>query len=555
MTPLQKARAHYQPRLPHALSDLHRLSLREEGGATTAVDQAEQLRSLFPHLFGQPKLVVSQGERAALRPLRIGVVLSGGQAAGGHNVIAGLHDALLALHPESHLVGFLGGPSGIVENRSIEITDRILCDYRNQGGFDMIGSGRTKIETPDQLAASLKTLKSLHLHGLVIIGGDDSNTNAAVLGEYLLAHGEQIAVVGVPKTIDGDLKSEEIEISFGHDTACKIYSELIGNLMRDALSAKKYTHFVKLMGRSASHIALECALQTHPNFTLIGEEGEGKGCTLQQITSELTDLICQRAAAGKNYGLILVPEGLVEFIPEVGQLIREINKLLADGVAPEVEAVSAKLTPPSAACFHALPPSIRSQFLEDRDPHGNVQVSHIATEQLLIEAVKEELSKRSGFKGKFAPVAHFFGYEGRSALPSNFDADYCYALGYVAALLLSSGKSGYMASLQHLDLPAEEWQPAAIPLTSMMRMEERKGKLKPVIVKSLVDLEGPAFAAFAKQRSTWAMEDDYQSPGPIQFFGERALTDAIPITLRLEREASPAPRGREETGSRRQPTR
>lgn len=545
MTPLQQARLLYQPRLPRLFQRIDLLSFQEEGGPTGAIAEVDRLRSLFPYLFGQPKLLAEKGEqRDHHQPLRIGVVLSGGQAAGGHNVIAGLHDALLALHPDSRLFGFLGGPSGIVENQFLEVTELLLCDYRNQGGFDMIGSGRTKIETPEQLAQSLDTLRLLNLNGLVVIGGDDSNTNAAVLGEYLLAHGEAIAVIGVPKTIDGDLKSSEVEVSFGFDTACKVYAELIGNLMRDALSAKKYTHFVKLMGRSASHIALECALQTHPNLTLIGEEIAAKGTTLKQITSELTDLIVRRAAEEKNYGVVLIPEGVIEFIPEVGQLIREINSALAEGVAAETEAVIQRLTPPSALCFQALPRHIREQLLEDRDPHGNVQVSHIATEQLFIEAVKEELSTRTDFTGKFSPIAHFFGYEGRSALPSNFDADYCYGLGHVAALLISEGKTGYMAALQNLCEPPEEWQPAAIPLTSMMRLEERKGREKPVIVKSLVDLQGAPFVHFAQARSKWAGEDDYHSPGPIQFFGERELTDTIPITLRLERAEAHVHRGR-----------
>jgi diphosphate-dependent phosphofructokinase len=543
MTPLQQARLSYQPRLPRLLKRVETLSFKEEQNITSAVADADQLRALFPHLFGQPKLTANKESKESHRPLRVGVVLSGGQAAGGHNVISGLHDALLALNSENHLFGFLGGPSGIVEDRWVEITGELLSDYRNQGGFDMIGSGRTKIETPEQLEKSRLTLRQLSLNGLVIIGGDDSNTNAAVLAEYLLEHGEEIAVVGVPKTIDGDLKNSEIEVSFGFDTACKIYAELIGNLMRDALSAKKYTHFVKLMGRSASHIALECALSTHPNYTLIGEEVAARGLTLKQITSELTDLICRRAAQGKNFGLVLVPEGAIEFIPEVGQLIREINAALAHGVSPEVEAVAQQLTPPSLLCFQSLPGHIREQLLEDRDPHGNVQVSHIATEQLLIEAVREELSTRTDFKGKFSPIAHFFGYEGRSALPSNFDADYCYGLGYVAALLISMGKTGYMAALQNLCEPAEEWQPAAISLTSMMRLEERKGKQKPVIVKSLVDLSGSPFVNFAKERSRWATEDDYQSPGPIQFFGGRELTDLIPITLRLERAEALARQG------------
>jgi len=532
-SPLQIERLNYQPKRPEVLDDLVAIDIAHYSEPTGCVGDEEQVRSLFPHLFGRSLVRLQEGGRIERRPLRIGVVLSGGQAAGGHNVIAGLFDAIKEIHSESILFGFLGGPSGIIGGKYERITLDRLAHYRNQGGFDMIGAGRTKIETEDQLAASMHTCQTLELDGLVIVGGDDSNTNAALLAEYLTAHGQHTSVVGVPKTIDGDLKGDAVEISFGHDTACKVYAELIGNLMRDALSAKKYYHFVKLMGRSASHIALECALQTHPNFTLLGEEVLEEGRTLAEITNMVADLICERADRGKNYGVVLIPEGLVEFIPEMRLLIGELNGLLAKGGNPEEG-----LSPEARRCFSSLPKEIRAQLLNDRDPHGNVQVSHIATEQLLIQTVQEELERRKGlgeYGGKFSPVAHFFGYEGRAALPSNFDATYCYSLGLVSALLVAGGLSGYMATLRHLCCPAEQWEPYAVPITSMLCMEKRKGKLKPVIEKSLVDLKGPAFTEFASRRGEWAVADVYRSPGPIQFFGDARLTDDVLLTLKLER--------------------
>lgn len=531
LSPLQQLRLSYDPKRPALLSNLLNVDLVVSSEPTSCVADEEEVRPLFPRMFGRPIIRFEAGGPVKGRPLRMGVLFSGGQAAGGHNVICGLFDAIREIHPESLLYGFLLGPGGLIDGKYEPLTAQRLALYRNQGGFDLIGSGRTKIETEEQLAASMKLCSDLKLDGLVIIGGDDSNTNAAILAEYLGERGVTTSVIGVPKTIDGDLKNEWVELSFGHDTACKVYAEMIGNLLRDAASAQKYTHFVKLMGRSASHIALECALQTHPNATLIGEELLREGKSLRSIAKELTDLICERAKRGKNYGLVLIPEGLIEFIPEVGELIREINTAFAKGVGEaEVQAI---LTPESGRCFASLPAAIRSQLLADRDPHGNVQVSHIATEQLLIASVQEELASRQD-KVKFSPVAHFFGYEGRAALPSNFDANYCYGLGIVAALLALHRHSGYMAVLRGLAGPAHQWQPFAVPITSMMCIEERKGKRKPVIRKSLVDLDGEPFQTLARHRQEWAVADPYLSPGPIQFFGPTSLTETTLLTLQLE---------------------
>lgn len=505
LAPLHQARLQFRPTLPRLLRDLHTVVI-EAGEAAGA----NELRELFPNTFGQPSLRLTPGtHRDGREPKRVGVVLSGGQAAGGHNVIAGLFDGLIHLNPKSSLIGFVGGPSGIVDNQSIEITSDLLAHYRNLGGFDIIGSGRTKIESSEQLAASLKTVQDLKLDGVVVIGGDDSNTNAAVLAEYFRAHNQSTSVIGVPKTIDGDLKNDQIEISFGHDTACRTYSELIGNLMRDALSARKYWHFIRLMGRSASHITLECALQTHPNLTLIGEEVKAKKQTLRDIAAQIAETIEK-----KTYGVILIPEGLIEFIPEVGALIKELN------VDPN------QLTPPARATFDSLPESIQKQLLIDRDPHGNVQVSRIETEQLLIEMVSRLT--------KFSAVHHFFGYEGRSALPSNFDCEYCQALGYVAARLLQAGATGYMVAVQNLSRPAEEWTAGGVPLTSMMNIEIRHGKSKPVIEKALVDLTGKPFAQLQKNRSKWASGDHFRFPGPIQFAGDASVVEQLPLTMLLE---------------------
>jgi pyrophosphate--fructose-6-phosphate 1-phosphotransferase len=515
MTSLQQARAAYHPPLPDCFKDLSRVRFTQEALPPCP----EALRSLFPKTCGRPLLMGAAGEAHPTTPLRVGVVFSGGQAAGGHNVISGLFDALKRFSADGRLFGFLGGPAGVVSGASKELTQEEIAPYRNQGGFDLIGSGRTKIETEEQLQGACAAIRQLQLDGLVIIGGDDSNTNAALLAEYFLRVACQTTVVGVPKTIDGDLRNPFAEISFGFDTACKTYAEMIGNIARDALSAKKYTHFIKLMGRTASHIALECALATHPNCTLIGEEVAAKKLTLSQITADLADLICKRAERGKHFGVILLPEGLIEFIPEVGALIQELNR---SGGSTET------LSSEASACFHSLPPPIQQQLLLDRDPHGNVQVSRIETERLLIDTVTRELAKR---RVACSPVPHFFGYEGRAGFPSNFDAHYCYALGHAAALLLRERATGYLAAVRHLARPLTEWAVCGVPLTALMHLEVRRGKEKPVIRKALVDLESVAFKEFASSREKWALEDDYRFPGPIQFAGDPSLTDRPPLTL------------------------
>ncbi|HSX04068.1 MAG TPA: diphosphate--fructose-6-phosphate 1-phosphotransferase [Rhabdochlamydiaceae bacterium] len=533
---LQEQRQKYIPKLPKILQNLNRIQFHQ-GEETSAVKHSEELKKIFPKTFGRRVVQAKEGEARNSKLLKVGVVFSGGQASGGHNVIAGLLDALLALNAKSQLFGFLGGPSGIIEGDYTEITTQTIASYRNQGGFDLIGSGRTKIETEEQLAASLQVIQGLNLNGLVIIGGDDSNTNAAILAEYFLQKNCPITVVGVPKTIDGDLKNQYVATSFGFDTACKVYSEMIGNIARDALSAKKYTHFIKLMGRSASHIALECALASHPNIAIIGEEVFAMRKTLDQVTNEICDVITLRAEKGKNYGIVLIPEGLIEFIPEMGVLIGELNQMAA-GESLNAHEVAKKLTPESKRCFESLPQEIQKQLLLDRDPHGNVQVSLIDTEQLLMYTVKKELDKRKkegNFKGKFAPLNHFFGYEGRAGLPSNFDANYCTALGYTAALLVNENLTGYMACVGNLEKAVHEWNIAGLPITMLMNMEKRKGKEKPVIQKALVDLKGKPFSYFDLHRGTWAVEDHYRYPGPIQFFGDADLTDSIPFTLTLEK--------------------
>lgn len=521
----QEERLRYQPRLPLLLAQIEKTELvRGE-----KIDPHPSVRSFFSKTSGRSIIQFKIADAQKRSPLRIGVVLSGGQAPGGHNVIVGLYDALKKMHPASHLIGFLGGPSGILTNQYRELDQEILACYRNTGGFDMIGSGRTKIETPEQFKTALKTCTELNLGGLLIIGGDDSNTNAALLAEYFLQAGSPICVIGAPKTIDGDLKNRYIETPFGFDTASKIYSEMIGNICRDALSAKKYTHFIRLMGRSASHVALECALQTHPNITLIGEEIAQKQITLKEVVQKICDMITQRAVSGKNYGVLLIPEGLVEFIPEMRTLIRELNQLLSQ----ERKDVVGGLSKEASDTFHYLPKEISQQLLLERDPHGNVQVSHIATDQLLIHLVKERL-KSTSFKGKFTPVGHFFGYEGRCGYPSNFDTHYCYALGFTAAALFNAGLTGYMCTLQKLVRSLEEWEPVGIPLNIMMGLEERYGKTRSVINKALVDLEGEPFKFFAAHREAWALEDHYSFPGPIQFAGPSQLCDATTYTLKLE---------------------
>lgn len=543
---LQQERKRYIPKLPKCLEEilLARISKRGE------VPQHEaKIANMFPHLAHLPPLEILVGDKIEHLPKRFGVVFSGGQAPGGHNVIAGLYDAMKKLNSKSLLFGFLEGPGGIIDNNYVEITSDLLDPYRNQGGFDLIGSGRTKIETEEQLQAAEKHVRALNLDGLVVIGGDDSNTNAAILAERFLVKGCKTCVVGVPKTIDGDLKNEQIEISFGFDTACKIYSETIGNLLCDALSAKKYYFFVKLMGRSASHIALECALQTHPNLTLIGEAIAQSKSTLKQIVDSIADLICERAAKNKNYGVILIPEGIIEFIPEVKTLIKELNTLLAVGKehAAAIESLTTKeekndyiakwLSASALNCFKTLSKDVQAQLLLGRDAHGNVQVSKIETERMLIDMVKAELKRRTKagtYTGSFSPQPLFCGYEGRSCLPSNFDSQYCYSLGATAALLIDAKATGYICLLKNLAKPVAKWQAGGYPLTAMMALEERHGTSKPVIKKALVNLQGKPYEAFLKGSPKWALEDDYLSPGPIQFFGAAEITDAIPMTLTLE---------------------
>lgn len=530
LSPLEKHRLTYRPKRPQIFEDLTALV----ADPIETIPSNRDIQALFPKTSEQPIVRFKSGTFKSHSPLRVGVVLSGGQAAGGHNVISGLFDALKNLHPNARLFGFLSGPSGIIENRYIELNQELIADFRNTGGFDLIGAGRTKIETPEQLKQSLNHCKSLNLDGLVVVGGDDSNTNAAILAEYFLANECHTHVIGVPKTIDGDLKNAHIETSFGFDTACKIYSEMIGNICRDALSAKKYYHFIKLMGRSASHITLECALQTHPNLALLGEEIESKNLTLEEIVLLITDLIVERAQTGKNYGVILIPEGLIEFIPSIKILIQELNVLLPQGL----DGILEKLSPQARQTYEYLPQAIEQQLMLKRDPHGNVKVSHIQTDQLLIYLVRAELKKREDYKGTFNPVGHFFGYEGRCGYPSNFDANYCYSLGFTAASLIRSGYTGYMGVVQKLTEPPEHWEAAGIPITMMLDFEKRRGQLKPVITKALVDLRCDPFRVFSEHREQWALEDCYRFPGPIQFEGPAHLCDALTFTLKLEQHLS-----------------
>ena len=538
-SPLQRIRRAYQPRLPALLKDLSHVVLQREPLELPASPLRSTIQTLFPATWNQPLCRI--GEGASLpRPLprRVGVLFSGGQAPGGHNVIAGLYDAIKQRNGASRVFGFLNGSSGLMADlRYLELKDSLIDPYRNQGGFDLLGSGRGKIETPEQLEAVKKMMWALELHALVVIGGDDSNTNAAHLAEYFLQEKVPCQVIGIPKTIDGDLRNRYVELPFGFDTACKTYSEIIGNIARDALSAKKYTHFIKLMGRSASHVALECALQTHPNFTLISEEVKSRQLTLQGIVQELSDLICRRSLAGKDYGVILIPEGLLEFTSDGQMLIKELQGL--GGKKQSIEKIREALTAPAAACFAALPPSIQTQLLLDRDPHGNVQVSKIETERLLIEMVEKELEGRQAsgqFKGRFSAQAHFLGYEGRSGFPSNFDSDYCYTLGYTAAVLIENGVTGYVAFVQGLSEEIDSWRPGGCPLPVLMHLEERGGEKKLVIQKALVDLSGASFQTFAKEREHWTVEDHYCYPGPLQFFGPDEICHAIPLTLAQLRE-------------------
>lgn len=536
-SPLQHVRMQYKPKLPDILKEIAKLQVAAQPKSSVKADP--RVISSLPHLHNDSFLAFIPGTSRHHDAKRVGVVFSGGQAAGGHNVITGLFDALKKLHPQSQLFGFLNGPKGIIENESIEITEGLLIPYRNQGGFDLIGSGRTKIETPEQFQAAEKAVRSLNLDGLVIIGGDDSNTNAALLADYFIAQGCSTRVIGVPKTIDGDLKSDFVEVSFGFDTACKTYSEIIGNILRDCLSAKKSYYFIKLMGRSASHVALECALQTHPNMAFVGEEVAEKQKTLMQLTTEIADMICVRAAQGKDFGVILIPEGIIEFIPEFKKLISELNKLLAADKSPSLEesSVVELLSPASAACYKAIPKDIQKQLLIDRDSHGNVQVSKIETERLFIDMVRAELKKRKQigtYTGSFSAQPLFCGYEGRSCLPSNFDAQYCYALGCTAALLIDANVTGYICTVQGLSQTVSKWQIGGCSLVSMMGFELRQGKEKPIIRRALVNLQGAPFKLFQKERAKWQSDDDYRYPGPIQFFGPEEFTDATTMTLQLE---------------------
>ncbi len=545
---LQKARYAYRPKLPAILTAPVSEIAVEFGSPTESVADQADLKTLFKHSYGKPIARFVKGKNDKItRKLTVGVILSGGQAPGGHNVIAGLYDGLKKGNKDSKLYGFLGGPSGLVENKVVEITDAFMDEYRNTGGFDMIGSGRTKIETPEQFAASLETAKKLGLDAVVVIGGDDSNTNAALLAEYFLDKGAPIQVIGCPKTIDGDLKNEHIETSFGFDTATKTYSELIGNIGRDANSAKKYWHFIKLMGRSASHIALECALQTQPNICLISEEVEAKKLSLGQIVDQICDSVVKRAANKENFGVVLIPEGLVEFVPEMKKLIAELNDLMAhyvdeftglSGFEAQAAWLGKKLSSESAKVFASLPAEIAKQLLMDRDPHGNVQVSRIETEKLLIGMVEQrlaELKKVGTYTGKFSALAHFFGYEGRCAFPSNFDADYTYALGFAAFVLIASGLTGYLSSVKNLTAPADQWIAGGVPLTMMMNMEQRHGSKKPVIRKALVELDGKPFKAFAAKRAEWAVKTSFLFPGAIQYYGPAEVCDQPTKTLLLER--------------------
>ncbi len=545
---LQAARYAYEPKLPAVLKNNLTDIVVEFGKNTESVADQAALKELFKNTYGKPEALVVKGSNPDVaKEIKVGVILSGGQAPGGHNVIAGLFDGIKNANKNSKLYGFLGGPSGLIEAKYVEIDDKLMDEYRNTGGFDIIGSGRTKIETPEQYTASAETAKKMGLDAIVIIGGDDSNTNAALLAEYFVENKVATRVVGCPKTIGGDLKNEVMETSFGFDTACKTYSELIGNIERDANSAKKYWHFIKLMGRSASHIALECELQTQANYCLISEEVEAKKMTLRQITDDLCKIIAKRAETAGNFGVILIPEGLVEFIPEMKVLIAELNDkmaLKADEFnklvtfAEKKDWLKANLTAESYATFDTLPEAIAAQFLADRDPHGNVQVSRIDTEKLLALTVEKRLAEMKAegtYKGKFSSYCHFFGYEGRCAFPSNFVADYCYALGYNAFVLIASGVTGYLSSVRNLTKPADQWIAGGIPLTMMMNMEQRHGSKKPVIRKALVELDGKPFKEYAAHREEWAINTDYLFPGAIQYYGPSEVCDQPTKTLKLEK--------------------
>jgi len=542
---LQQARAQYQPKLPKGLQGAVKVV---EGAATQSVGDQEEIKKLFPNTYGMPLIEFVPGDKVADNKINVGVILSGGQAPGGHNVICGIFDAVKKMNKDNKVYGFLMGPGGLVDHNYMELTDELVDEYRNTGGFDMIGSGRTKLEKVDQFEKGLQILRELNIKALVIIGGDDSNTNACVLAEYYAAKKYGIQVIGAPKTIDGDLKNDQIETSFGFDTATKVYAEMIGNIERDANSARKYWHFIKLMGRSASHIALECALQTQPNVCLVSEEIEKKDMTLNQIVEQIAAAVAKRAEDGNNFGVVLIPEGLIEFIPAIGRLIDELNDLLAAHGADykdldkdeQRKYILAHLSKENAETFATLPEGVARQLSLDRDPHGNVQVSLIETEKLISDMVGAKLAewkKEGKFVGKFAAQHHFFGYEGRCAAPSNFDADYCYALGVSAANLIASGKTGYMAIVKNLSAPTDEWKAGGVPITMMMNMERRNGEMKPVIRKALVELDGAPFKEFAAHREEWARKTSYVYPGPIQYWGPAEVCDRETMTLALENAA------------------
>ena len=540
---LQIARAAYQPKLPKALKGAVKIVA---GGATQSVADQQAIKTLFPNTYGMPLIKFESAEVAmALPAINVGVILSGGQAPGGHNVISGLFDGIKSLNQESRLYGFLMGPGGLVDHKYIELTADIIDEYRNTGGFDIIGSGRTKLEKEEQFEKGYEILKQLDIKALVIIGGDDSNTNACVLAEYYAAKNYGIQVIGCPKTIDGDLKNDMIETSFGFDTACKTYAEVIGNIQRDCNSARKYWHFIKLMGRSASHIALECALQVQPNICIVSEEVEKKNLSLDDIVTSIAKVVADRAADGNNFGTILIPEGLIEFIPAMKNLIAELNDFLAQNAvefsqikkSAQRDYIIRHLSEENSAIYASLPEGVARQLSLDRDPHGNVQVSLIETEKLLSEMVGTKLAQwkqKGNYVGKFAAQHHFFGYEGRCAAPSNFDADYCYALGFTASRLIAEGKTGYMSSVRNTTAPAEEWISGGVPITMMMNMERRNGEMKPVIQKALVKLDGAPFKTFVANREKWAKETCYVYPGPIQYFGPSSVCDEPTKTLQLE---------------------
>ena len=549
LSPLQEERLKYQPKLPSSLAGGISNLIYKEGSATESVANQAEIKALFQNTYGKPVITFSSSnDSKSIEARNVGVILSGGQAPGGHNVIAGLYDALKQSNPNSKLYGFLGGPSGIIDGKYVEFTDEFIDEYRNTGGFDIIGSGRTKLETEDQFQKSLEVCKKLGISAVVIIGGDDSNTNAALLAEWFVKNNAGIQVIGCPKTIDGDLKNEQIEISFGFDTATKTYAELIGNIERDANSAKKYWHFIKIMGRSASHVALEAALQSQPNITLISEEVETKSMSLSSVIDYMVDIIAKRADMGKNFGIAVIPEGLIEFIPEMKSMIANLNDIMAEletdpdfvnaaTIREKFAIVENRLSADNAKVYNSLPALINTQLLADRDPHGNVQVSKIETEKLLIEMISERLEQmklEGKYIGKFNAQAHFFGYEGRCAFPSNFDADYCYSLGYNAFALISFGLTGYLSSVRNLTEPADKWIAGGVPLTMMMNMERRHGEMKPVIKKALVELDGPVFKKLEQNREDWALNDRYLFPGAIQYFGPSSVCDITTVTLQLE---------------------